>query len=374
MSAMPQKLATTRTFAKVPEVQAWGLCQLIPDAHSDGTPSITSNHSAGDAARRPSDLLLEEPCFITGSCCFTHKRVQWVKSDKENAVDRSLHVAFDKYAFFAVTGSRETLTELIDLVRADNDNRQKHFNNSGHDRLRRLGVGHVLYDSIGYRKLTFTNFQLAHSAITNAEYELVALRPFHMLPQGKLLVKYSRDATGHVSHKLYTASAVDNTLREYPGSKSCPRFPKISFDSPRPPAARPNPFLVVLDAEIKFRRYLRQKCPPPLELPTDVMDLMRLTTELVELIFWDPVVLPNTLAAQKGVKIVRQTSTIPRGTDISYADDDAQDGTATFVDRVKKPGPGATLEERLEYGQYICSGRDLSIDSDEEDKLAELGF
>jgi hypothetical protein len=85
----------------------------------------------------------------------------------------------------------------------------------------------------------------------------VALRPEHMLPDGKVLVAYSRDANGLVvSHKTYVPGPY-HTLRESPGDLTCSRFPPFSFDYLRT-RGHLNPFLVILNAQIKFRRYLRQ--------------------------------------------------------------------------------------------------------------------
>ena len=48
-------------------------------------------------------------------------------------VDRVLHAALNKYAFFAVTGSFYTLRELISMVKIDNDRQQVHFDAKGLD-------------------------------------------------------------------------------------------------------------------------------------------------------------------------------------------------------------------------------------------------
>ena len=49
-----------------------------------------------------------------------------------------------------------------------------------------------------------------------------------------------------------------------------------------------NPLLVILNAESKFRRHLREVPAPP-TLPGDVMELMSKTLQLLELIYWDPI-------------------------------------------------------------------------------------
>ncbi len=52
-----------------------------------------------------------------------------------------------------------------------------------------------------------------------------------------------------------------------------------------------NTFLVAINAEIKFRRYLKmiQEHPPTTALPDDVLALMRRVVELVDLLYWVPV-------------------------------------------------------------------------------------
>jgi hypothetical protein len=59
-------------------------------------------------------------------------------------VDRVLHAALDKYAFFAVTGSFDTLRELISMLEKDNDQRQAHFDAKGLDSGRILDVSFIV--------------------------------------------------------------------------------------------------------------------------------------------------------------------------------------------------------------------------------------
>lgn len=124
----------------------------------------------------------------------------------------------------------------------------------------------------------------------------MVLRPDHFLPDQSVLTIYDRAASGHVSTKTYMIG-LDHTLRQLPGhdANTCERIPPFSFDYSRSRDFPPNPFLVILNAEIKFRRYLRE-LPTPTVLPDDVMELIRKTIRLVELIYWDPAARPGTLA------------------------------------------------------------------------------
>ena len=98
-----------------------------------------------------------------------------------------------------------------------------------------------------------------------------------------------------LSHKTYVPSP-DRRLRESPGDLTCAPFP--SFSGPvRQPGAELNPFSVAINAEIKFRRYDRLD-PPSHPLPDDVLELMKQTEELVELIYWEPEVKPGSYAEQ----------------------------------------------------------------------------
>jgi hypothetical protein len=63
-------------------------------------------------------------------------------------VDRTLHAALDKYAFFAVTGSLNTLNELITMLKEDNERRQTKFDASDFDPARMLDVSSIVYSVV----------------------------------------------------------------------------------------------------------------------------------------------------------------------------------------------------------------------------------
>ena len=91
--------------------------------------------------------------------------------------------------------------------------------------------------------------------------------------------------TSTATYKHYV-TATDRCLRESPDPSS-PRLPPFHHASEdRSQPERLNVFLVIINAEIKFRRYFEmiQLYPPTTPLPTYVIDLMRLTMELVELL------------------------------------------------------------------------------------------
>jgi hypothetical protein len=130
--------------------------------------------------------------------------------------------------------------------------------------------------------------QFDSSSFTDPEYELVAIHPEHFLPYGNVLpVFHSATST---TPTMYV-SASDRRLRESPGeldNRCLPTFHHVAES--RNKYNRLNVFLVILNAEIKFHRYLRmiKQNPPTTPLPDDVLDLMHLAVELVDLLYWKP--------------------------------------------------------------------------------------
>lgn len=116
----------------------------------------------------------------------------------------------------------------------------------------------------------------------------MVLHPEHFLPNSTDLTVFHRDDNNNLDKKSYVAGH-DRILRESPGDLASPRF------RPFPPPQRTssllalNPFLVIINAEIKFRRYLRHIQSQPLS--ADVMELINKTIKLVDLIFWRPKIL-----------------------------------------------------------------------------------
>jgi hypothetical protein len=117
------------------------------------------------------------------------------------------------------------------------------------------------------------------------EYEFVVLHPEHFLPVGSVLPIYDPLAG---THKFYVP-AEDQCLRESTQTNS-PRLPAFRHTlEKRHQISHVNVFLVAMNAEIKFRRYFEEirLQPPKTSLPDDVLSLMRLTQELIELIYWE---------------------------------------------------------------------------------------
>lgn len=129
--------------------------------------------------------------------------------------------------------------------------------------------------------------QFDSPSFTNPEYELVAIHPEHFLPCGNILPVFH---SGTSTPTIYV-SAGDRRLRESPKPDS-PPLPAFHHAYERSDKfERINISLVILNAEIKFHRYLRMTAqdPPKTPLPDDVLELMHLTVELVHLLYWEPV-------------------------------------------------------------------------------------
>jgi hypothetical protein len=90
------------------------------------------------------------------------------------------------------------------------------------------------------------------------------------------------------TYKHYVAAS-DRSLREspHPNSPRLPAFHHVS-EAREPTYLRLNVFLVIMNAEIKFRRYFAM-AQPTSPLPADVINLMYRTIHLVDLLYWQPV-------------------------------------------------------------------------------------
>ena len=177
-------------------------------------------------------------------------------------------------------------------VKEDNDKRQRHLNEQGEFLPRHPDVS-TRYFQLILPYLTCET-QLNNPTFLDPLYELVALHPEHFLPTPAALTCYDPPQP---TYKMYVPSP-DRRLRESPGDIICAPFPPFSGPD-RQPGLRLNPFLVILNAANVFHWYHQLESPskrglPP--LPDDVMELMKQTTELSELIYWEPQIEPGSYA------------------------------------------------------------------------------
>ena len=199
-------------------------------------------------------------------------------------MESSLHDALEIYGFIAVTADAATLEQLIAGIKKDNNRRQYILDGWGRYGRRILDVSEkrpMVHNCV----LTYT-MKFSRPCCRWPRFELVVLHPEHFLPQGAPLVV--RDPATR-SFKPYVV-AEDRRLRE----SSDPESPALPLFSQDDLERKMNVFLVVLNADIRFRRYLSQS-PPPENLPEDVRKLMQLTIELADLIHWE-------LKATRGTK------------------------------------------------------------------------
>ncbi|KIM84707.1 hypothetical protein PILCRDRAFT_393899 [Piloderma croceum F 1598] len=284
MSLTRDGRVSVKPFASVPSLPVANLPSI------QRAQASVSNLSSPRGVEGGVDLV--EGCLVTKIIKYTHQLTHWVNAvrneDPEPVEDlfeevlrvtpavftldqpcnlafleSFVHTALDLYAFIAITASLSTLNDLIEMVQSDNDHRQLVMDDKGIDIRRSL------------------NFDIP--SFTNPEYELVALHPEHFLPLGNMLTVYD---PGTAIYKHYVV-ATDRYIREspHPSSPRLPAFHHVSED--RDPMDRLNVFLVIINAEIKFRRYFAM-VQPTTPLPVDVINLMHRTINLVDLLYWQP--------------------------------------------------------------------------------------
>jgi len=180
-----------------------------------------------------------------------------------------------------------------------------------------------------------------------AEYELVVLQPYHFLPGNSVLTFYDRQADGEVIG-LKHYKMVNRVLREHPWSDTSPMFP--TFRSTRPQVGHTvNPYLVVLAAEIKFRRYLATNGPP---LAPIYDSLMRKTIAVAELLYFQPVGFLPGFTAPIHVKVDMEGSHAPVG-----GADKEPSGSAAQPQGLPPAGGGGTRDTDANYWRHMLSGR-----------------
>ena len=174
-----------------------------------------------------------------------------------------------------------------------------------------------------------------------------------------------------------------------------PLFPAFTFDADSRSLPL-NVFLVLLNAEIKFRGYRRMGAMP--KLAEDVEKLMDETLKLVDSIYWRPEMgseyhrrSDKALPMDIDIQDVQDIEMGMRPTD-EEDDEDTLGKSSKRTQAIRRPGDNATLEQRREYMQYLLSRPggsffdviavhdlkflmiDFDLDSDDEEFLEELGY
>jgi len=174
--------------------------------------------------------------------------------------------------------------------------------------------------------------------------------------------------------------ARDQCLRESFEPNS-PRLPTFRHNSEcRDYARRLNIFLVIINAEIKFRRYFEmvRLNPPVTPLPDDVLSLMSRTMELVHLIYWKPVPTKNSPGEMIAASVMASSRrnhgrvarpdparSIEMGSNEEREmkeDEDTQSPLTTSSRRRRRQWlADMDLETRRAYGRAIMSGHGLLL-------------
>ena len=186
----------------------------------------------------------------------------------------------------------------------------------------------------------------------------MVLQPHHFLQKGGGLAVYTKQGD-MVDGKLYVVSE-DGALRENTKNDSA-RLPAFTSHPGRAPEHMLNPLLVIINAEMVFRRFQRNPHP----LCDDYQELIQLTITLVDKIYFKPVVdelLPTLekLTSRAGVQDVEMAGPANefRGQPEGEKDKTLtrRGGVGRTGGVVEKPGPGASHDEVIEYQQYLMSG------------------
>lgn len=185
------------------------------------------------------------------------------------------------------------------------------------------------------------------------------LQPDHFLPDDSLLPLYVRQhrlGQFRVEKVKYYKMAADRMLREQTGQDSgqsqTRRFHPFRFIAERELMVKTiNPYLVILAADIKFRRYLAANGP---RLPPVYNSLMRKTIKVADLLYFRPEYNPGSLEDMGNEKCYEW---------IDISEDDEMDPlTGTNNPRindstVRQTDIGGTRDMDSNYWRHMLSGR-----------------
>ncbi|KAF9562950.1 hypothetical protein CPC08DRAFT_706276 [Agrocybe pediades] len=403
------RISSKFKYVKVEGIPELGLEPLEREYSDDDYLSVASDSSFASttAVKERRKISRAEGCFITKESGYALKKAHWVNPVGNDAtlkyeveaflrdlglvrpkfslhaasnmtpLNRDIHYTLDKLGFLAVTCAKETLQSLISLVEKENEE------------WKNRGGQYIRY------------FRLDQPPFTDAKYELVPLHARNFLQKGSSFLVYTELDAKTVSRKMYYA-APDGALREGRDNNQ-PRLPAFTTcQTPRASKDVLNPFLVVLNAEIAFRRFKRRSYP----LCDEYTELVDLTIDLVNKIYFKPLIglewnhsqLRSAYsidmesdAETEGtptVDQVRTGGTVDNDKTRSTGSVSEQSKTGTLVEKagtsvsqdqpirdrnsrlgyiVKNPGPGASHDETVEYYQYLMSGCDY-VDEDNSDE------
>ncbi|TEB33676.1 hypothetical protein FA13DRAFT_1812305 [Coprinellus micaceus] len=400
------RLSTSFPYTKVNAIEKLDLPAIEHD-HSAGGQSAASS-CAGSEREGSQGIPAEEPCFVTRRVGYGLQNAHWANAvrGKENKLAKStielflyllglvplqfnlnsasnlspldpwLHYTLDKLGFFAITCDKPTLEAMLAVVKAENER----YDQEGGDYSR--------------------NFIRSSPPFSNAQYEMVVLYPCHFLPDGAglLIHEVHPDKSLRFVPRVYVKGH-DGALRESHESDA-PRLPPFSSTPRRELQHNLNPFLVVLNAEMVFRRFNRT---PALlvSLCPEYQELINLTTELADCLYYDPLV--KAAMARMDLKLFGGSSggDEPGDDDDDGAGDADEEETDEFgpkgdekLGTVKAKGRGGTgavkrprsaeyvdsvvsplgPDEQLDFLKHMIFGRDVPLTEQDMTTRRELGL
>jgi hypothetical protein len=153
--------------------------------------------------------------------------------------------------------------------------------------------------------------------------------------------------------------ANDNVLREHTGHNSDipQRFPPFLFIGMRDEVGNTiNPYLVILAAEIKFRRYLAADGP---ELPPVYDSLMRKTIEVADLLYFRPSIIeaPLKISILVDMKGFFASVKVNEVMDVRTTNNDESAVTTVRQKRQRTDTGGGTKRMDSNHWRHMLSGR-----------------
>ena len=186
------------------------------------------------------------------------------------------------------------------------------------------------------------------------------MHPEHFLPRGTgLLVQGGQGVVPYVA-------APDGALR-IGGEDTSDRFPSFDCPNARAPEKMLNPFLVVVNADMAFRRFRRQSYP----LGNEYSELVDLTISLVEKIYFQPIIAGIQRRMEIGVRFTQDADAdVEMGGVDEFGAKAGDEKNKTITQKnghrssrmgkiVERPAPGAPHEKFIEYYQYLMSGQGM---------------
>jgi len=161
-------------------------------------------------------------------------------------------------------------------------------------------------------------------------------------------------------------------LREHPWNETSPILGSFKpFDGYRIELGYTvNPYLVILAAEIKFRRYVAANGPPLLPVYNS---LMQKTIEVAELLYFRPEMsqpaLPSSL---KYIPVDMEGYHAPAPLHNGKISCTGASGSSGGCQQRPVTGGGGARREDANYWRDMLSGRDLEMNNDDLDLLSEI--